>query len=253
MKNKNWRFIYMLIRNAYKFPYALGKMKKGTQKYSENPCKEQEEANYDFIKNHLIKHMTRTSHVKTIGYGMENLPKEGGYMMYPNHEGKWDMYGLISVHERPCSFIMDIEMSNMLLIKEIVDLLRGKRLSKTDNRQAVKIINEVTKEVEEGRIFVLFPEGEYTHEKKNTLFEFKSGCFKASIKSKTPIVPVALWDSYKVYNGKEIGRLTTEVHFLKPIMYDEYKDLNTHQVAELVKSRIQEKLDELEASKKKSK
>ena len=50
MKNKNWRFIYMLIRNAYKFPYALGKMKKGTQKYSENPCKEQEDANYDFIK-----------------------------------------------------------------------------------------------------------------------------------------------------------------------------------------------------------
>ena len=54
MKNKNWRFIYMLIRNAYKFPYALGKMKKGTQKYSENPCKEQEDANYDFIKNHFF-------------------------------------------------------------------------------------------------------------------------------------------------------------------------------------------------------
>ena len=63
MKNKNWRFIYMLIRNAYKFPYALGKMKKGTEKYNVNPCKEVEEENYDFIKNHLIKHMIRTSHV----------------------------------------------------------------------------------------------------------------------------------------------------------------------------------------------
>ena len=165
--------------------------------------------------------MQKTGNIKTEVFGEENLPKDDGYMMYPNHEGKWDMYGLISVHERPCSFIMDVEMSNMLLIKQIVDILRGKRLSKTDNRQAVQIINEVTKEVEEGRIFVLFPEGEYTHEKKNSLFEFKSGCFKASIKSKTPIVPVALWDSYKVYNGKEIGRLKTEVHFLKPIMYDE--------------------------------
>ena len=52
---------------------------------------------------------------------------------------------------------------------------------------------------------------------------------------------------------KELGRLKTEVHFLKPIMYDEYKDLNTHQVSELVKTRIQEKLDELEESKKSKK
>jgi 1-acyl-sn-glycerol-3-phosphate acyltransferase len=55
------------------------------------------------------------------------------------------------------------------------------------------------------------------------------------------------------YNGKEIGRLKTEVHFLKPINYDEYKELNTHQIAELVKTRIQEKLDEIAESKKKEK
>ena len=186
MKNKNWRFIYMLIRNAYKFPYALGKMKKGTQKYSENPCKEQEDANYDFIKNHLIKHMSRTSHVKTIGYGMENLPKEGGYMMYPNHEGKWDVYGLMAVHKYPCSFVMDIKKSNAIFIKQIVDILRGKRLSKTDNRQAMTIINEVAKEVEQGRKCILFPEGIYDNKKRNSLVEFKAGCFKISLKSKTP-------------------------------------------------------------------
>lgn len=237
----------MLIRNAYKFPYALGKMKKGTQKYSENPCKEQEDANYDFIKNHLIKHMSRTSHVKTIGYGMENLPKEGGYMMYPNHEGKWDAYGLISVHKYPCSFVMDIKKSNRIFIKQLVDTLKGKRLSKTDNRQAMTIINEITKEVEAGRKYILFPEGDFDKNKKNTLWEFKAGCFKISLKSKTPIVPVVLYDSYIPYNTFKMGKVKTQVHFLKPICYDEYKEMNTRQIADMVKNAIEEKIKELDA------
>ena len=59
--------------------------------------------------------------------------------------------------------------------------------------------------------------------KKGT--EFKPGCFKVSIKTQTPIVPVALIESYKAWNSSYIRTVTTQVHFLEPIYYEEYKGM----------------------------
>jgi 1-acyl-sn-glycerol-3-phosphate acyltransferase len=62
------------------------------------------------------------------------------------------------------------------------------------------------------------------------------------MKSHAPIVPIALIDSYKVFNSFHIGPITTYVHYLKPITYDEYKDMKTQDLAVLVKERIEEKI-----------
>ena len=105
-----------------------------------------------------------------------------------------------------------------------------------------KIINEVVEEVKNGGKYILFPEGSYDNHKKNSLIEFKSGCFKICLKSKVPIVPVVLIDSYKPYNSWYIGKIKTQVYYLEPIFFDEYKDLNTHEIAELVKNRIDTKI-----------
>lgn len=91
----------------------------------------------------------------------------------------------------------------------------------------------------------MFPEGIYDNKKKNGLIDFKPGCFKICLKSKVPIVPVVLIDSYKPYNSWKMGEITTQVHYLKPILYDEYKDMNTQQIAELVKGKIADKIQEL--------
>lgn len=114
--------------------------------------------------------MQKTGHIKTEVFGHENLPKEGGYMMYPNHQGKYDAYGLISVHERPCTVVMDIKKSNYIFIRQILDTLKGKRLDKENNRQAMKIINEIAEEVKQGRRYILFPEGIYGNKKKIACF-----------------------------------------------------------------------------------
>ena len=108
----------------------------------------------------------------------------------------------------------------------------------------MKIINEVAKEVENGRKYILFPEGKFDNKKKNSLIEFKSGCFKICLKSKVPIVPVVLIDSYKPYNSWCLGKIQTQVHYLKPIFFDEYKELSTHEIAELVKNMIASKIEE---------
>ena len=243
------RYIYTIIVNLIRLLEAMKTMTDMAQKSKDYPEEYVEEYNYGYVK-YVIDVMKKTGKIDTEVFGLENLPKEGGYTMYPNHEGKWDVYGLMSVHKYPCSFVMDINKSNRIFIKQLVNVLNGKRLSKTDNRQAMTIINEVTKEVEKGRKYVLFPEGDFDKNKKNSLWDFKAGCFKISLKSKTPIVPVVLYDSWKVYNSMSFGKVKSQVHFLKPIAYEEYKDMTTRQIADMVKSRIQNKIDELEKKEK---
>ena len=238
------RYIYTIIVNLIRLLESMKTMTDMAQKSKDYPDEYVEEYNYGYVK-YVIDVMKKTGKIETEVFGLENLPKEGGYTMYPNHEGKWDVYGLMSVHKYPCSFVMDIKKSNRIFIKQLVNVLNGKRLSKTDNRQAMTIINEVAKEVEAGRKYVLFPEGDFDKDKKNNLWEFKAGCFKISLKSKTPIVPVVLYDSWKVYNSMSVGKVKSQVYYLTPIYYDEYKEMSTRQIADLVKNRIEEKIKEI--------
>lgn len=235
-----WRFYYTIGRNIIILPKLIATMREKAAQpeiYNEEDC-------YEYMR-YITDLMQKTGHIKTECYGMENLPKEGGYMMYPNHQGKYDAYGIVSAHEKPCTVVMDKDKSYTIFIKEIIDVLRGKRMDIHDVRQAFTIIKEITQEVMEGRRYILFPEGGYDKNQKNTLGEFKAGCFKIPLKSRVPIVPVVLYDSYKAFNSWQITPVKTQVHFLEPIYYDEYKDLKTQQIAELVKARIQEKLNEI--------
>ncbi len=208
------------------------------------PDKYSDEERYAYAQ-YIVSLIQKTGAIRTVAYGEENLPEEGGYMMYPNHQGKYDVYGIITVHKKICSFVMDKAKSYTIFVREAVDLLKAKRLDKVDIRQALTIINEVAEEVKNGARFILFPEGDYDFNNKNILQDFKSGCFKIALKSKAPIVPVALIDSYKVFDSYHIGPVTTQVHYLEPILYEEYKTMKTPQIADLVRDRIQKKIDEM--------
>lgn len=135
---------------------------------------------------------------------------------------------------------MDKKKSNTILVKEFIDLLQGKRLEKDNVRQALEIINEVAADVAEGKRYILFPEGGYEFNNQNKVASFKAGSFKSAFKAKAPIVPVALIDSYKVFNSFTFKKITTQVHYLKPLYYEEYKHMKTAEVALLVEKQIQE-------------
>lgn len=234
------RFYRVIMVNMPRLPFIIAKMRKMAahmERYSE-------EKRYRYAQ-HIVNLMWKTGSIRTEAYGTENLPAEGGYIMYPNHQGKYDTYGIIGTHEKPCTFVMDKAKSYTIFVREALEMLKGKRLDKQDIRQALTVINEVADEVKNGARFILFPEGGYEFNNQNQLQEFKAGCFKIALKSKMPIVPVALIDSYKVFDSYYKGHVTTQVHYLEPIFYEEYKGLKTYQLAELVKTRIGEKIAEI--------
>lgn len=233
------RFIYVIIMNLFRAPYIIPKMRREaahTERYSE-------EERYQLAR-HVIRLMKLSGKIHTRAYGTELLPQEGGYIMYPNHQGKYDALGIIYTHKKPCSVVMDKAKSNTILVKEFIDLLEGKRLEKDNVRQALTIINEVADGVRKGKRYILFPEGGYEFNNRNTVTAFKAGSFKSAFKAKAPIVPVALIDSYKVFNSFYLKKITTQVHYLQPLYYDEYKDMKTAEVATIVQNRIQAVIDQ---------
>lgn len=176
-------------------------------------------------------------------HGIENIPKEDGFIFYPNHQGMYDMLAIVNVVPRPVSVVVKKEAANVPFIKQVISCVRGYAIDRDDVRQGMEVILNIVKDVKnKKKNFVIFAEG--TRSKNgNNLLEFKGGSFKAATKTKCPIVPVALIDSFKPFDTKSIEPVTVQVHFLEPMYYEEYKDMKTTEIAEVVKNRIQETIN----------
>jgi len=212
-----------------------------------NPDRYSEEKKYSIVQ-FACRNIQKKGRIRNHIFGQENLPNEGGYIMYPNHQGRYDVIGIVLSHKAPLTYVIDNKRSKMLLLNQATDLLNAKRLDKGDMRNQVVIMDQVRKEVQGGKRYIIFPEGGYDNcVTDNQVHEFMPGAFKAAIKAKCPIVPVALIDSYKVYLRNSLRRVQCQIHYLEPIYYEQYKDLNTHEISDLVKERICDKMKEVQA------
>ena len=230
------RIFYAVIR-AF-FP-ALALIRRG-HFAKKHPEKYTDEENYRYLLEN-IEVMKKAANITTIVTGTENLPKEGIYVMFPNHQGKYDGIGLIGAHEKPCSVVIDEKRSRFPIVDEFITLINGFRLDRTSMRSQFEGITAITDEIKGGKRFIIFPEGKYNHN-HNNVQQFRPGAFKCAIRAKCPIVPVALVDSYKPFEFNSIKPVQTQVHFLKPVMYEEYKDLTSQQIADKVRDAIVEKI-----------
>ena len=147
------------------------------------------------------------------------------------------MYG----HNKPMSVLMEYKKSKCILTSQFIDAIGGKRIKMDDPRQQISVLDDIAREVNAGRRYLIFPEGRYDTN-HNHLQEFRAGCFRSAIKAKCPIVPICLIDSWKPFGENSLKAVTTYVHFLKPIEYMEYCNMKAVEICDLVKSRISEKL-----------
>ena len=87
------RFIYVIAGNLHR-AWMIPLM----GYYSRHPEKYSERFRYEYNK-HAIRLMNHTGRIYTQAYGAENLPKDGGYVMFANHQGKYDALGIMLTHE----------------------------------------------------------------------------------------------------------------------------------------------------------
>ncbi|MBO6015341.1 MAG: 1-acyl-sn-glycerol-3-phosphate acyltransferase [Lachnospiraceae bacterium] len=195
-----------------------------------------EEQRYHFAR--FVVHVVKCfGFIRTKVYGTENLPAEGGYVMYSNHQGKYDALGIIFGHFSPCTVLMDDKRADLPIAKQFIRLLKGSRLDKTQPRNQVRTIRKIINEVKSGRRYLIFPEGGYDNN-WNQVRSFLPGSFQCAVRAKSPIVPVAIIDSYKPFGVNSLRPVVTQVHFLPPLYYEQYKEMSTSEIAALIRQQI---------------
>ena len=231
------RLALMLLKNLHRLPRALGKLwhyAKHTEKYPELE-------KYRHIQS-VMKLAVKAGNVDLQVFGQENIPQENGFIMYGNHQGMFDVVALVATYDGPLAAVFKKELSNVPLLKQIIACTKSFAMDREDVRQSLTVIQAVTKEVQAGRNYLIFPEG--TRSKNgNQMRPFHGGSFRCALKAKCPIVPIAFVDCFKVLDQKGSKPVSVQIHYLPPIPYEEYKDLKTTELAEMVQERIRQTID----------
>ena len=233
------RIVLMVLRLIFRVPYyILGIWWNGKRKDYDL------EKSYAFVKK-VTKAANRAGRVTIESHGLENIPKENGFIFFPNHQGLFDVLVFLESCPVPFAFVIKKEASQVILLKQVIAALRSIVIDREDIRQSLEVINQVAEEVKNGRNFLIFAEG--TRSKMgNKLLPFKGGTFKSAVKSKCPIVPCVLIDSFKPFDEKSIAPVTVKLIYLPPILYEEYAHMKTPEIADMVKTRIEAAIAEYE-------
>ena len=225
--------VFRLLYKAFYYFYHICK------------CASREDISYEegfrWIKRTTIL-ANRAGRVKIEAHGLENLPEKDGFIMFPNHQGLFDVLVFFESCPRPFAFVIKKEAANIILLKQVREALGSLVMDREDIRQSMKVIQTMAEEVKKGRNFLIFPEGTRSRQGNQTL-EFKGGTFKSAVKARCPIVPCALIDSFIPFDEKSIRPVTVHLYYLKPLYYEEYQNMKTTEIAEEVKRRIDEQIE----------
>lgn len=235
------RIVWMVLKNILIVPWGYIRL----CRYARHTDRYPEEKKWKHI-HFLMKRAVKSGNIDLVVTGLDTLPEEDGFMLYANHQGMFDVVAIAATWQRKIGCVFKKELTNVPFLKQICTCTRSFAMDREDVRQSLEVIQKVTKEVQAGRNYLIFPEGTRSR-KGNEMLDFHGGSFRCAVKAKCPIVPVAFIDSFRVLDEKGIQPVKVQLHYLPPIPYEEYAGMKAAEVAQLVKGRIQAAIDQYSA------
>ena len=230
------RIVMMFLANLLRLPHMIIATYIMASRASSRP----KEKRYRLLR-WIVRCANWGGRVSVEADGLENLPSEDGYILYPNHQGMYDVLTLINTIDRPFSPIAKIETASVPLLGAVLRVMGAEFMDRSDVRQSLNVITSTAGRVKNGENFVIFAEGTRSRN-GNVMNPFKPGAFKAATLAHAPIVPVALVDCFIPFDRKTLKRVTVQAHILPPIPYEEYKGMHTNDIAAEVERRIGERI-----------
>lgn len=213
------------------------------RKYAKHPEKYPLKDRYNKVKkinDNTLKHLGTSITV----IGEENILNDECVCYIPNHLSNLDCMLLLATNKYPIAFVAKKEVKKMFCAGNYLGAIGGEFMDRSDLRQSLKVMQRVEKELtEKQKSWVIFAEGTRNPDNLHSLGEMHHGSFKAAMKAKAPIVPVALYGAFRVIKKRpEHKCYPLLISYLKPIRYEEYEKMTTEEMAKLVRSRIQSEI-----------
>lgn len=150
--------------------------------------------------------------------GREFIPKEGGVLLVTNHASYLDPVILGVVCPRPLYFFARADLFKHRIFGWLIRSLHAfpVRLDRLDKDAIERAIRELT----EGKVVVVFPEG--TRSRSGELQPGQAGVGFFAVKAKVPVIPVYLRGVYKALppGSKMIRPKRISAHFGKSLLFE---------------------------------
>ena len=131
--------------------------------------------------------------------GVENIPREGGVLLVPNHVTYIDAFVLSAACPRQIRFVMFADCFEKKWVGRFARFFDAVPISSTKARDAIRVAAEA---LEEGGVVCLFAEGQFT--RTGALCELKRGYQMMARKANCQVLPAymdGLWGSIWSFSG----------------------------------------------------
>jgi 1-acyl-sn-glycerol-3-phosphate acyltransferase len=147
--------------------------------------------------------------VKVRVEGMENLKGEGPYIFMSNHQGSYDIFALLGHLPFQFKWLAKKELFSIPFFGWTMAAAGYISIDREGTRETVEAMNKAAEKIRDGMSVVIFPEGSRSPDGK--IQDFKKGGFTLAIKSKVPVVPLALTGSREIMPKQRLTAASGEI------------------------------------------
>ena len=188
--------------------------------------------------------------VKVTVIGEDRVPLDTAVLYTGNHRSIYDILITYVRCPRICGYVAKKELGGIPLFSLWARYINCLFFDRENLKEGMKMILEGIEMLKEGKSVFIFPEG--TRNKSDSdlpLLPFHEGSFRMALKSKCPIVPVAICNSISVWEGHfpKIRAAHVILEYGEPI-YTESLDPG---VRKKIGAYVQEKTEEMIAKNQK--
>ena len=190
---------------------------------------------YRKMAEHYIRAIVKILRIKVHTQGMEQLPKEGRYLLVCNHLCIADPVMLLHCfYKSQLAFISKKENNDMFLIGQLMHKLLCQLINRENDREALKTILNCIQILKDDKASIaVFPEGYCSED--GLLHKLKPGVFKIAQKTNVPIVVCTLRGTSDVIpNMKKLKPSSVQMHLVGVVQPEEFAGKTTVDISERV-------------------
>jgi len=154
--------------------------------------------------------------------GMEYLNGKGPYIFMSNHQSYYDVFALLGHLPYQFKWLVKKELFSIPYLGWTMAAVGYISIDRGGTRDTVEAMNEAAQKIRDGMSVTIFPEGSRSPD--GSIQPFKKGGFTLAIKSKVPIVPIAIDGSRDIMPKDKFTATSGEIRMLvgRPIETESY-------------------------------